>query len=148
MGEFSDEILKSNLSVPIRIWTDFERVNKTHFWSENAESWWSYDVENESHTWGYWRMIPGMSNIRSHFVDSVVCDGNKKLSNRPLSASCICTSKYFVFFHSKYFSLASVRVQWKYQWLLILLAFSFIVLIFGTSKICRRPSRPTPQNNS
>ena len=101
MGEFSDEIFKSNLSVPIRIWTDFERVNKTHFWSENAESWWSYDVENESHTWGYWRMIPGLSNIRSHFVDSVLCDGNKKLSNRASNGSCICTSKYFVFFRSK-----------------------------------------------
>ena len=57
MGQFRNEILRDNLTHPIRIWTDYKRVNKTHFRSEIAKSLWSFDIENQSHTWGYWRML-------------------------------------------------------------------------------------------
>ena len=28
-----------NYEQPIRIWTDYERLNKTHFWSEAGQFW-------------------------------------------------------------------------------------------------------------
>ena len=45
MGEFS-QISKKNLSEPMRIWTDYKRVNKTHFWSEISKSWWNFEKED------------------------------------------------------------------------------------------------------
>ena len=94
MGDFTDKIIANNLSLPLRIWTDYERMNKTHFRSEIAKSWWSFDIENESHTWGYWRMLSVQGRTKSHFLDSVLCDGKRKLINTHGCGSCICTSMY------------------------------------------------------
>ena len=29
-----------HLEQPVRIWTDYERFNRTHFWSKTANEWW------------------------------------------------------------------------------------------------------------
>merc|ERR1711990_538694 len=98
MGKFSDEISRNNLSHPIRILTDYKRVNKTHFRSEVAKSLWSFDIENESHTWGYWRMLGEKDDRRSHFKDSVLCDVNKRLLNMPktVKGGCICIAGWHI----------------------------------------------------
>ena len=99
MGKFSDEIAKNNLSHPIRIWTDYKRVNKTHFRSEVARSLWSFDIENESHTWGYWRMLGEkgtipvpMDHLRLliYFADKVQLEKSHKMIEDPISKIQCC----------------------------------------------------------
>ena len=79
MGKFTNEILRNNLSHPIRIWTDYKRVNKTHFRSEIAKSLWSFDIENESHTWGYWRMLgeKGKISVTTDYLRLLICFADK-----------------------------------------------------------------------
>ena len=36
------------LEQPVRIWTDYIRINKTHFWSNTANDWWSIFHQQES----------------------------------------------------------------------------------------------------
>jgi len=79
MGKFTTEILRNNLSHPIRIWTDYKRVNKTHFRSEIAKSLWSFDIENESHTWGYWRILgeKGKISVPTDYLRLFTCFADK-----------------------------------------------------------------------
>ena len=51
-------------------------MNKTHFRSEIAKSLWSFDIENESHTWGYWRMLDEKGKI-SVYLRSFICFADK-----------------------------------------------------------------------
>ena len=37
----------SDLEQPLRIWTDYQRMNETFFWSDTAQTWWSGLNENQ-----------------------------------------------------------------------------------------------------
>ena len=66
-----------------RLWTDYERLNQTHFWSETAKVWWT--SKNNSQFMNY-------DDEYTYFDDRVVIDGYKKLRNVHATngASCIC----------------------------------------------------------
>ena len=71
-------------------WTDYERVNETHFWSEIAETWWSQCRSS------------GLGNPDyAKFMSSVMIDSKGKLRNMNdrIHSGCICVGKvnsYFV----------------------------------------------------
>ena len=66
----------------VNFWTDYNRVNETHFWSEIANAWWSQcrsqDVPNADFT-----------------EFSVSIDGHKKIRNLigRSELGCICMEK-------------------------------------------------------
>ena len=66
-----------------RLWTDYERLNRTHFWSETAKVWWT--SKNNSQFMTY-------DDSYTDFDYPVSIDGYKKLKNvQPTDgASCIC----------------------------------------------------------
>ena len=74
----------------VRLWTDYERLNQTHFWSETAKVWWS--SKNNSQFMNY-------DDFYTDFANHVSCDGYKKLRNiEPKDgASCICVGPYLYF---------------------------------------------------
>ena len=67
----------------IRFWTDYIRLNETHFWSEIANTWWSQC-----------RRSSLMSLNYSKFRATVIIDGYTELIN-VVSAhtGCICVGK-------------------------------------------------------
>ena len=67
----------------VRLWTDYERLNQTHFWSETAKLWWS--SKNHSQIMNY-------DDSYTDFANHVSCDGYKRLRNiEPKDGtSCIC----------------------------------------------------------
>ena len=67
-------IKTESLPQPIRIWTDYERLNRTHFWSATADRWWS--LKDETITRESWWT----------FKDSVLVDGYGEVPNH-ISAS-------------------------------------------------------------
>ena len=67
----------------IRFWTDYYRINTTHFWSKKTNTWWSQcrstDLENPKY---------------SKFHDQVAVDGYNNLRNYSgNSCGCICVGK-------------------------------------------------------
>ena len=60
-------IITENLEQLVRIWTDYERSNKTHFWSKTAKKWWSDPNKNQN------------QESLSLFKDTVTFNGNRKL---------------------------------------------------------------------
>ena len=64
----------NRLEQPVRIWTDYERFNTSHFWSKSAKQWWI----NLDELW--------------KFKDAVLVNGYKKLKNYrdPINGCCIC----------------------------------------------------------
>ena len=65
------------------MWTDYERLNHTHFWSETAKVWWT--SKNNSQFMTY-------DDSYTDFDNQVSIDGYKKLKNvQPTDgACCIC----------------------------------------------------------
>ena len=62
-------IKTESLPQPIRIWTDYERFNRTHFWSATADRWWSLkDGTISRKSW-------------KSFKDSVLVDGHREVPN-------------------------------------------------------------------
>ena len=72
-----------------RFWTDYERTNRTHFWSETAKVWWSSE--------NYYSQFTKINF--TDFGSYVSCDGYKKLRNdEPIDgASCICVGSCLSF---------------------------------------------------
>ena len=67
----------------IRFWTDYVRINETHFWSEIANTWWSQCQRSRL-----------MSQKYSKFRATVVIDGYSKLRNVvTANMGCICVGK-------------------------------------------------------
>ena len=66
-----------------RLWTDYERLNQTHFWSETAKVWWTSKNDSQFMSYG---------DEYTYFDDQVVIDGYEKLKNIHATngASCIC----------------------------------------------------------
>ena len=91
------ETISANES--IRLLTDYERVNETHFWSKLTNSWWSQCQR------------PGVRiPDYGEFSSMVITDGYRKLRNYiSVNAGCVCVGKvrtnisaqiYFVLFRS------------------------------------------------
>ena len=94
---------------PIRIWTDFKRLNNTHFWSETGKFWWStVDVQG-----------PGGLNYRMAFKDSVVFNGYGKLKNFLSSdiGNCIC--------------VVNQQLKWQVKCLILFFVASFVIASAG-----------------
>ena len=68
----------------VRFWTDYVRVNKTHFWSENRNSWWSQCRSSDLYNPEY-----------SKFSSVVVIDGHRKIRNMIArnKTGCICIGR-------------------------------------------------------
>ena len=80
----TDYYFLSKLKTSIeRLWTDYERHNQTHFWSETAKVLWT--SKNNSQFMNY-------DDEYTYFDYHVVIDGYKKLRNvhATNAASCIC----------------------------------------------------------
>ena len=100
-----------HLEQPIRIWTDYKRVNETHFWSNTAEHWWSL-IENQD---------DNNYNLFLQFKDSVLVDGYGKLKNfrPPVTSCCIC--------------VVNQELKSPLKFLLIMFIASFIYVIVGVT---------------
>ena len=98
-----------HLEQPVRIWTDFERLNKTHFWSRTAESWWANLDQNED------------QDVESlwTFKDSVTFNGHRKLKNfSPRNPGCcVCVS--------------NLHIKRPMKWLIFCLIASLVFAISG-----------------
>ena len=83
LQRITSQIKMDHLEQPVRIWTDYKRLNRTHFWSETAKVWWS--------------------DIRWKFKESVLVNGYKKLRNyrAPINGCCICVLKLEMKWHFK-----------------------------------------------
>ena len=77
-------LLKLKTSIE-RLWTDYERLNQTHFWSETVKVWWTSKNNSQFMNYMY-------DDEYTYFDDQVVIDGYKKLRNVHATngASCIC----------------------------------------------------------
>ena len=81
-----ENILKTidvgRLEQPVRIWTDYERINKTHFWSSTAKHWWNH-INHRDDFQRIWE-----------FKDSVLFSGHQKLHNFTPSqlGCCVCVT--------------------------------------------------------
>ena len=91
-----------HLAPPINIWTDYERFNRTHFWSDTAKEWWSFDRDQ----------------LR-RFKDSVLVNGYKKLKNYipPASGCCVCVVKQ--------------KLKWQLKCLILFVVASLVFAFFG-----------------
>ena len=38
---------------PVRIWTDYRRINETFFWSDTAKAWWSHTQKHQERAFLY-----------------------------------------------------------------------------------------------
>ena len=67
----------------IRFWTDYIRINETHFWSEIANTWWSQCQRSSLMSLNY-----------SKFRATVIIDGYTELINFVSAhTGCICVGK-------------------------------------------------------
>ena len=74
---------KDHYDESIRFWTDYIRINETHFWSEIANTWWSQCRRA-------YLMSPNYSKFRS----TVTIDGYSELRNMITAhTGCICVGK-------------------------------------------------------
>ena len=99
-------------STKFRIFTDYKRINESHFWSETARHWWNLKNESQegfqSKLYGcvyetYWNGELLLETLWKYlqtynvgtfvFPGRVVCDGYKKLINTSHEKSCICIGK-------------------------------------------------------
>ena len=66
-----------------RLWTDYERLNQTHFWSETAKVWWT--SKNNSQFMNY-------DDRYTDFDNHVSIDGYEQIKNiAPTDgATCVC----------------------------------------------------------
>ena len=89
LEKITSKIKMDHLEQPVRIWTDYERFNRSHFWSETANEWWQSVNHSGLHMWT--------------FKDSVVVNGYKKLKNYPppTDGCCICVVKQEMKWHVK-----------------------------------------------
>ena len=100
-----------HLEEPVRIWTDFERLNKTHFWSRTAESWWTnLDKNDDQETESLWT-----------FKDSVTFNGHRKLKNfSPRNPGCcVCVS--------------NLQMKRPMKWLIFCLVASLVFAVTGVT---------------
>ena len=71
-------------SSSVKFWTDYQRLNETHFWSDIANTWWSqcksYDVINPS----YIEFRPSVSIDRLGYIKNAYSRDN---------SGCICVGK-------------------------------------------------------
>ena len=90
LRKITPKIKMDHLEQPVRIWTDYERFNRSHFWSETANEWWQ--SVNHGGFLEQWK-----------FKDSVVFNGYKKLKNYrpPIIGCCICVVKQEMKWHFK-----------------------------------------------
>ena len=101
-----------HLNQPVRIWTDYVRLNKTHLWSNSAKNWWNtlneQDMENNS-------------SIHGKFKDSVTFNGYGKLKNSsPLkNGCCIC--------------VVDLKLIWQFKSLILALIASIVFVVAGIS---------------
>ena len=74
---------KDDFDEPIRFWTDYIRINETHFWSEITNTWWSQCQRSRL-----------MSQNYSKFRATVIIDGYSELINVVTAQTgCICVGK-------------------------------------------------------
>ena len=83
-----------------RIWTDYTRVNETHFWSELANTWWGNCNTTECRRVNddFNNGLRYINDDNSSFKGAVVIDGYKKVRNKeagitdtnPAIQACIC----------------------------------------------------------
>ena len=94
-----------HLEQPVRIWTDYERFNATHFWSNSAQNWWR--------TFGKQGDINGLGQ----FKDSTIFNGNGKIMNFSPAhrGSCVCVT--------------NLRIKTHFICLILCLIFSFVFVI-------------------
>ena len=67
-----------------RLWTDYERINQTHFWSRIVNDWWNNKNNSQ---------FMSFDDEYTVFASNVTSDGYKKLRNTKsgqAGASCIC----------------------------------------------------------
>ena len=67
-----------------RLWTDYGRVNQTHFWSKIVNDWWNNKNNSQ---------FMSFDDEYTVFASNVTSDGYKKLRNTKsgqAGASCIC----------------------------------------------------------
>ena len=102
------------LEQPVRIWTDYIRINKTHFWSNTANDWWSIFHQQESLKNNY----PGSLG---QFRDSVTFNGYRKLMNfSPLkNGCCVC--------------VFNVQLKWAIKCLVLGLIASVVFAAIGVT---------------
>ena len=94
---------------PIRIWTDYERLNETHFWSATANHWLSALDQKDG----------VMQKLKWNFKNSVTIDGNRKLKNFSPSnhACCIC--------------VVNIQMKWPLKCLILSLVASLVFAAAG-----------------
>ena len=96
-----------HLEQPVRIWTDYDRFNKTHFWSKTATYWWNH-LNQKDDLQSIWE-----------FKDSVTFNGYRTLNNFAPSKKgcCVCVIK--------------LQMQWSLKFLILCLVASFIFAVAG-----------------
>ena len=106
LRKITSKIKMDNLEQPVRIWTDYERFNRSHFWSETANEWWQ--SVNHGGFLEQWK-----------FKDSVVVNGYKKLKNYrpPMNGCCICVVKQ--------------EMKWHFKCLILFFIASFVFAVFA-----------------
>ena len=104
------------LEQPVRIWTDYIRLNRTHLWSNTAKHWWN--IFNQQDKENY-------TSILGRFKDSVTFNGHRKIMNFSPSKNgcCVCV----------------VNLQLKWQFKSLILAFVastvFVAAVISISKL-------------
>jgi len=119
---------KDNYDESIRFWTDYIRINETHFWSEIASTWWSQC-----------RRSYLMSPNYSRFMSTVTIDGYSELRNMITAhAGCICVGKVISTHVEKVIANwndTTIKVKRKLKWWflvsMIALIISFIFCIMS-----------------
>ena len=107
LEKFMATIMTENLEQPIRIWTDYERSNKTHFWSKTVKNWWTDLSKNQN------------QETLSIFKDTVTFNGYRKLKNfsHHNQGCCVCVTK--------------IEFKQLLKWLSFCLVVSFIFASVG-----------------
>ena len=70
-----------------RLWTDYKRINQTHFWSKIVNDWWNNKNDSQ---------FMSFDDEYTVFASNVTSDGYKKLRNTKsgqAGASCICVGQ-------------------------------------------------------
>ena len=101
LRKITSEIKIDHLEQPVRIWSDYKRFNRTHFWSDTAKVWWG-DLRQ------LWK-----------FKESVLVNGYKKLKNHraPINGCCICVVK--------------LEMKWRFKCLILFLVASIVFAVAG-----------------
>ena len=94
------------------IWTDYERLNKTHFWSKTAKHWWTNLDQQQG----------------LEFKSSVLSNGYQKLRNHhpQMNSCCIC--------------VVNQEMKWLLKCLILVFIASLVFAIVGRllAKHCKQ----------